>query len=36
VLAGFMVGGVVFGLIALLVVFRLVRTLEQDFGKAGR
>ncbi len=33
VLAGYMAGGVVFGLIALMVVFRLVRTLEQDFGK---
>ena len=31
-----MAGGVVFGLIALMVVFRLVRTLEQDFGKSER
>jgi Na+-driven multidrug efflux pump len=36
VLAGYMAGGVVFGLIALMVVFRLVRTLEQDFGKSER
>ncbi len=36
VLAGYMAGGLVFGLIAVAVVFRLIRNLEEEFAPQGR